>query len=47
MVVCYISIGTSEDWREDKDDFPADAIGNDLDDWDGEAWLNINDVVLE
>ena len=46
VVVCYISIGTVEDWRDDKDDFPADAIGNDLEDWDGEAWLDVNNQVL-
>ncbi|CAN0461296.1 unnamed protein product, partial [Scytosiphon promiscuus] len=45
VVVCYISIGTVEDWRDDKDDFRDDAIGNDLEDWDGEAWLDINNEV--
>lgn len=47
VVVCYISIGTVEDWRADKDEFPADAIGNDLEDWDGEAWLDINNKVVQ
>lgn len=45
VVVCYISIGTVEDWRDDADHFPAEAIGSDLDDWDGEAWLDINNQV--
>ena len=46
VVVCYISIGTVEDWRDDADDFPADAIGNDLADWEGEKWLDVNSQVL-
>lgn len=41
-VVCYISIGTVEDWREDKDQFPSEAIGSNLDDWEGEKWLDVN-----
>ncbi|CAN0029785.1 unnamed protein product, partial [Pylaiella littoralis] len=41
-VVCYISIGTWEDWREDKDNFPSDAMGNDVSGWGGEKWLDIN-----
>eukprot|EP00904_Undaria_pinnatifida_P012330 jgi/Undpi1/8227/HiC_scaffold_25.g10697.m1 len=47
VVVCYISIGTVEDWRDDANDFPAEAIGSDLDDWDGEAWLDINNQVVK
>lgn len=44
-VVCYISIGTYEEWREDADDFPAAAIGSPMEDWDGENWLDINNEV--
>ena len=40
-VVCYISIGTVEDWRDDADDFPADAIGINVGDFESEKWLDI------
>ncbi|CAN0235414.1 unnamed protein product [Scytosiphon promiscuus] len=41
-VVCYISIGTVEDWRDDADDFPDSVIGPPMDGWDGENWLDVN-----
>ncbi|CAN0161743.1 unnamed protein product [Scytosiphon promiscuus] len=41
-VVCYISIGTVEDWRDDKDDFPSSAIGGAVSGWAGEKWLDVN-----
>ncbi|MEV5753507.1 endo alpha-1,4 polygalactosaminidase [Actinoallomurus sp. NPDC052308] len=40
-VVCYISAGTYEDWRSDAGDFPSSVLGNNLDDWPGERWLDI------
>lgn len=46
VVVCYISIGSVEDWRDDAEDFPAEAIGNDLDGWEGEKWLDVNNEVI-
>lgn len=45
-MVCYISIGSVENWRDDADDFPAEAIGNDYDGWEGEKWLDINNEVI-
>ncbi len=39
-VICYFSAGSYEDWRIDKGSFPAAAIGNPLDGWEGEAWLD-------
>ncbi|MFI9559056.1 endo alpha-1,4 polygalactosaminidase [Nonomuraea endophytica] len=39
--VCYISAGSWEDWRPDKNSFPASVKGNDLDNWPGEKWLDI------
>ncbi len=39
-VICYFSAGSYEDWRSDKASFPAAAIGNPLDGWEGEAWLD-------
>ncbi|KXT13924.1 hypothetical protein AC579_2369 [Pseudocercospora musae] len=38
--ICCFSAGPCEDWRADADSFPAEAIGNPLDDWEGEAWLD-------
>lgn len=43
-VVCYFSAGSYEDWREDKDLFPATALGKPLDEWEGERWLDIRQV---
>ncbi len=40
-VICYFSAGSYEDWRADKNDFPADLLGKALDGWPGERWLDI------
>lgn len=40
VVVCYFSAGSYEEWRDDAGDFPAEAIGQPLDGWPGEAWLD-------
>ncbi len=40
-VVCYFSAGTYEDWRPDADRFPMRLLGEALDDWEGEWWLDI------
>jgi len=45
-VVCYISVGSWEDWRPDKDQFPAAVLGNDYDGWPGEKWLDIRSPVV-
>ncbi|CAN0378394.1 unnamed protein product, partial [Ectocarpus sp. 13 AM-2016] len=42
-VVCYISIGTVEDWRDDAKEFPSSAIGGDVSGWAGEKWVDVND----
>jgi hypothetical protein len=39
-VVCYFSAGSYEDWRPDADQFPPEDIGNPLDDWPGEWWVD-------
>jgi hypothetical protein len=41
IVICYFSAGSWEDWRPDADDFPTEVIGNPLDGWPGENWLDI------
>lgn len=43
-VICYFSAGSWEDWRKDADDFPKSIIGNDLDEWPGEKWLDIRRI---
>jgi len=45
-VICYFSAGSWEDWREDKDDFPSSVLGNDMDGWEGEKWLDISNEAL-
>jgi hypothetical protein len=41
-VICYFSAGSWEDWREDKDEFDEDDLGEQLDGWPDERWLNIS-----
>eukprot|EP00049_Salpingoeca_infusionum_P000293 m.38842 g.38842 ORF g.38842 m.38842 type:complete len:259 (+) comp10249_c0_seq4:82-858(+) len=43
-VICYFSAGSYEDWRTDASDFPKALIGNPLDGWDGEWWLDIRNI---
>lgn len=45
-VVCYISMGSWEDWRADADLFPESVIGNKYRGWAGERWLDIRRVDL-
>ncbi len=42
-VVCYFSAGSFEDWRPDVDSFPEAVIGEPLEGWEGEAWLDIRE----
>ena len=47
-VICYFSAGSYENWRPDKNQFPESAIGNILDGWEDEKWLDIrNSTVRE
>jgi hypothetical protein len=39
-VVCYFSAGSSENWRSDFSRFAAADMGNSLDGWAGERWLD-------
>lgn len=43
-VICYFSAGSREEWRDDADDFPTSAVGDPLEGWDGETWLDIRDA---
>lgn len=40
-VICYINVGAYEEWREDAHLFDKTILGNKLDGWEGEQWLDI------
>ncbi|MEK8034457.1 endo alpha-1,4 polygalactosaminidase [Ideonella sp. DXS29W] len=39
-VVCYFSAGSAENWRPDYNQFKAADLGNPLDGWKGEKWVD-------
>jgi endo-alpha-1,4-polygalactosaminidase (GH114 family) len=41
-VICYFSAGTYEEWRDDANEFKDDDLGDPLEEWDGERWLQIS-----
>lgn len=47
-VICYVSVGTLEDWRDDVWRFPSAVVGKTYDDWPDERFLDIRrlDVLL-
>lgn len=46
-VICYFSAGSYENWRDDADEFPTAVLGNNLDGWLGEKWLDISNTALQ
>jgi hypothetical protein len=46
IVVCYFSGGSYEPQRDDAAAFPSTAIGQALDGWPDEAWLDIRDATV-
>jgi hypothetical protein len=42
--ICYISVGSWEDWRPDSSRFPESVLGNDYEGWPGERWLDIRNI---
>lgn len=44
FVMCYFSAGSHEDWRPDADEFPTETLGNPMQDWEGETWLDIRQI---
>ncbi len=46
IVICYISVGSWEDWRPDADQFPDEVLGDDYEGWPGEKWLDIRQIDL-
>ncbi len=46
IVICYFSAGSFENWRDDASAFPKEAIGKELEGWDGENWLDIRNPTV-
>ncbi len=51
-VICYFSAGSGEEWRPDYHSFKEEDLGNELDGWPGERWLdirssNVRDIILK
>lgn len=40
-VICYTSLGSLESRRPDASSVPQEIIGNELEDWPGEYWLDV------
>ena len=45
-VICYFSAGTLEDWRPDANQFPDSVVGNPMEGWEGEYWLDIRNPTV-
>jgi len=45
-VICYFSAGSYEDWREDKNEFPQNAIGKKMTGWN-EKWIDIRNPKIK
>ncbi|XP_050395883.1 uncharacterized protein LOC126814637 [Patella vulgata] len=46
-LVCYFSAGSYENWRADAKAFPSSALGNKLEGWEGEKWLDIRSSAVK
>lgn len=44
--ICYVSAGSSENWRPDFGQFVPSVMGNPLDGWPGERWLDIRNIAV-
>lgn len=45
-LICYFSVGTVENWRDDADQFPPSVIGERYESLPGEKWLNYKQIDL-
>ncbi|WP_148714037.1 endo alpha-1,4 polygalactosaminidase [Chitinolyticbacter meiyuanensis] len=43
-VICYLNAGAWENWRPDRNAFPAAVLGKDYASWAGERWLDIRRI---
>ena len=44
-MICYIDVGTWENWRTDASQFPATVLGN-SNGWPGERWLDVRQLAV-
>lgn len=44
--VCYVDVGTWEDWRPDASKFPKSVLGKPDSGWPGERWLDIRQTAV-
>jgi hypothetical protein len=45
-IICYVSVGTSEPWRDDADAIPPSAVGQPLANYPDESWLDTRDPTV-
>lgn len=45
-VICYINVGTWENFRQDKDDFPKEVLGKSYNKFEDERWLDIRRIEI-
>lgn len=43
-VICYVDVGSWENWRDDQSTFPKSILGSGYDGFPDERWLDIRDV---
>ena len=41
-VICYFSAGSWEEFRDDANDFPEEVLGETLEGWEDEKWLDVS-----
>lgn len=44
--ICYVSVGSWENWRPDAADYPDEILGNPYSGWPGERWVDIRRIDL-
>ncbi|HEY4433395.1 MAG TPA: endo alpha-1,4 polygalactosaminidase, partial [Candidatus Cybelea sp.] len=45
-VMCYIDVGTWENWRPDAGKFPKSVLGRKDGHWKGERWLDVRQTAI-
>lgn len=46
VVICYFSAGSFENWRDDADEFPEEALGATLEGWEDERWIDVTNQTI-
>lgn len=44
--MCYVDVGTWENWRPDADEFPKSVLGHRDGHWKGERWLDVRQTAV-